>query len=170
MRLTGFEAIEYAEQEGLALNKEADSIDDAVEGLTIAEAEAIAVDRPDLIWLEVPADEYYGERRNMEPGTELSRPPRRAGQRRDELAPGENGGTRGQDRGAAGTPGGGMAAGGLAGTNSAYAVPDGNELEEAMSAGIFDHSGDKVATDEPQSGRSGGAVGGTPAGKRVSPK
>ena len=35
--------------------------------MTVAEAEAIATDRPDLIWLDVPADEYYGERRNMEP-------------------------------------------------------------------------------------------------------
>jgi hypothetical protein len=67
MRLTGFDAIEFAEREGLALNKMADRIDGEVEGLTIAEAEAIATDRPDLIWLEVPADEYYGERRNMEP-------------------------------------------------------------------------------------------------------
>jgi hypothetical protein len=66
MRLTGFEAIEFAEREGLTLNKAADHIDDAVEGLTIAEAEAIATDRPDLIWLEVTSDEYY-EPRNMEP-------------------------------------------------------------------------------------------------------
>lgn len=68
MRLTGFEAIEFAEKEGLTLNKAADSIDDEVTGLSIAEAEAIAVEDPDLIWLVVPADEYYGERRNMEPG------------------------------------------------------------------------------------------------------
>lgn len=67
MRLTGFEAIEFAEREGFSLNKAADRIDEEMTGLTIAEAEAIATDRPDLIWLEVPADEYYGERRNMEP-------------------------------------------------------------------------------------------------------
>jgi hypothetical protein len=150
MRLTGFDAIEYAEQEGLTLNKLADSIDDGASGLTIAEAEAIADEDADLIWLDVPEDEYYGERRNMEPGTELSGPTRLAGQRRDELAPGQNSGERARDSGAIGTPGGGTAAGGLAGTNAAYAVP--------------------VTTDEPQSGRSGGAVGGTPAGKRVSPR
>jgi hypothetical protein len=68
MRLTGFEAIEFAEKEGLALNKIADSIDDEVHNLTIAEAEAIATEDPDLIWLVVPDEEYFGERRNMEPG------------------------------------------------------------------------------------------------------
>jgi hypothetical protein len=67
MKLTGFEAIEFAEKEGLPLNKAADSIDDAVEGLTIAEAEAIAADAPELIWVAVEEQEYYGERRNMEP-------------------------------------------------------------------------------------------------------
>jgi hypothetical protein len=66
MRLTGFEAIEFAEKEGLTLNKKADAIDEARSGLTIAEAEAIAVDDPDLIWLEVSEAEY-GERRNMRP-------------------------------------------------------------------------------------------------------
>jgi hypothetical protein len=169
MRLTGFEAIEFAEREGLTLSKQADSIDDGATGLSIAEAEAIADDRPDLIWLDVSEDEYYGERRNMEPGAEPSRPPRRAGQRRDELAPGEDSGARSRDYGAIGTPGGGLASGGLAGTNAPDGAPDEN-LEDAMASGIHDHSGDKVATDEPQSGRAGGAVGGTPAGKRVSPK
>lgn len=67
MRLTGFEAIEFAEKEGYRLNKSGDSIDDAVEGLTIAEAEAIASDNPDLVWLEIPA-EAYGVRKNMRPG------------------------------------------------------------------------------------------------------
>ena len=67
MRLTGFDAIEFAEREGLTLNKKADRIDEELTGMTVAEAEAIATDRPDLIWLDVPADEYYGERRNMEP-------------------------------------------------------------------------------------------------------
>jgi hypothetical protein len=67
MKLTGFEAIEFAEKEGLPLNKAADSIDDALEGLSIGEAEAIATEDPDLIWLVVPDEEYYGERRNMEP-------------------------------------------------------------------------------------------------------
>lgn len=67
MRLTGFEAIEYAEKEGLKLNKAADHIDEEAFGLSIAEAEVIAADRPDLIWLVVPASKHYGERTNMEP-------------------------------------------------------------------------------------------------------
>ena len=67
MKLTGFEAIEYAEKEGLSLNKAADRVDDEQTGLTIAEAEAIATEDPDLIWIRVPESEYYGERKNMEP-------------------------------------------------------------------------------------------------------
>jgi len=68
MKLKGFDAIEFAEKEGLPLNKAADSIDDAVQGLSVAEAEAIAAEDPDLIWLVVDDQEYFGERRNMEPG------------------------------------------------------------------------------------------------------
>jgi hypothetical protein len=68
MRLTGFDAIEFAEKEGLTLNKAADSIDEQASGLTVAEAEAIAADNPELIWLVVPEETYYGERKNMEPG------------------------------------------------------------------------------------------------------
>jgi hypothetical protein len=167
MRLTGFEAIEYAEQEGLTLNKAGDRIDDEVRGLSVAEAEAIADSDPDLIWIEVPADEYYGEPRNMEPGSEPTRPPKLAGQRRDELLPGQDSGRQARDRGATGTPGGGLAAGGLAGTNFGDGSPDDADLEDAMSTGLHDHSGDSEESDEPQSGRAGGAVGGTPAGKRT---
>ncbi|MCC6419495.1 MAG: hypothetical protein IT429_14780 [Gemmataceae bacterium] len=68
MRLIGFDAIQFAEQEGLALNKEADHIDPACSGLTVAEAEAIASEDASLIWLEVPDEVYYGEPRNMKPG------------------------------------------------------------------------------------------------------
>lgn len=67
MRLTGFAAIEYAEKEGLKLNKAADKIDPEQNGLTVAEAEAIADEDPDLIYVDVPKEEYYGELRNMEP-------------------------------------------------------------------------------------------------------
>lgn len=68
MRLIGFEAIEFAEKEGLTLNKRADHIDEARSGLTIAEAEAIATDDPDSIWLNVSQNEYYGQPKNMLPG------------------------------------------------------------------------------------------------------
>ena len=171
MRLTGFEAIEFAEKEGLTLNKAATSIDEVAEGLSIAEAEAIADDDddPDLIWLDVPADEYYGEPRNMEPGTEPTRGPRLAGQRPDELLPGQNSDTGSREIGAAGTPGGGLAAGGLAGTNAPDGEPE-SGLEEALAFGPADRAGDERQAGEPQSGRSGGAVGGTPAGKMARPK
>jgi len=169
MRLTGFEAIEFAEREGLTLNKAATSIDEGAEGLSIAEAEAIADDDPELVWLDVHADEYYGEPRNMEPGTEPTRGPRLAGQRPDELLPGQNSGAGSREIGAAGAPGGGLAAGGLAGTNAPDGEPE-NGLEEALVFGPADRAGDERQVGEPQSGRSGGAVGGTPAGKRARPK
>ena len=67
MRITGFDAISFAEREGLTLNKSADSIDGPADGLTIAEAEAIATIRPDLIWLDVSQADYFGEPKNMRP-------------------------------------------------------------------------------------------------------
>ena len=67
MRLTGFEAIEYAEKESIRLNKAEDRIDPARSGLSVAEAEAIASEDPDLIWIEVEDEQYYGERVNMKP-------------------------------------------------------------------------------------------------------
>lgn len=66
-RLRGFEAIEFAEKEGLALNKAADAIDGPAHGLSVAEAEAIASDNPELIWVDV-AEGDYGVRKNMRPG------------------------------------------------------------------------------------------------------
>ena len=96
---------------------------------------------------------------------------RRAGQLPDELLPGQTNddppGTH-----AAGTPGGGAAAGGLAGTNLGNGSPDDVEnLDDALASGLDDHSGDTVDSgDEPQSGRAGGAVGGTPANKRIKPR
>jgi len=67
MKVTGFDAIAYAEREGLTLNKEADHIDPERFGLTVAEAEAIAADDPDLIWIVVPENEFYGQGKNMKP-------------------------------------------------------------------------------------------------------
>lgn len=71
---------------------------------------------------------------------------------------------------AAGTPGGGTARGGLAGTNVGRGSPRGAKLERAMGSGKYDVDS---TSDEPEeettralSGRSGGAVGGTPANKR----
>ena len=58
MRLTGYAAIEFAEKHNLALSKHADAVDDPATGLTIAEAEAVAEDDEDLIFLDVPDEEY----------------------------------------------------------------------------------------------------------------
>lgn len=73
------------------------------------------------------------------------------------------------DTHAAGTPGGGSAVGGLAGTNVGSGAPDGADLESAMGSGTFDD--DDIEADLPaEAGHTGGAVGGTPANKRATGK
>jgi len=69
---------------------------------------------------------------------------------------------------AAGTAGGGTAIGGLAGTNFGDGEPDVEELQQATGSGNYDME-DSRDIDQltPLSGRSGGAVGGTPARKRA---
>jgi hypothetical protein len=71
---------------------------------------------------------------------------------------------------AAGTPGGGTAMGGLAGTNVGSGAPDGADLQNAMGSGTFDDD-DQTEDEEDElpaeAGSSGGAVGGTPANKRA---
>jgi hypothetical protein len=59
MRLTGFAAIEFAEKHNLRLKKHGDPVDGPVEGLTVAEAEAIADQDERLIYLDVSDQEYY---------------------------------------------------------------------------------------------------------------
>lgn len=90
--------------------------------------------------------------------------------RPDERAPNDPPGRAGSGAGdihAAGTPAGGTAVGGLAGTNVGHGDPDNADLEAAEGSGDFDARLD--ADGEPaQSGFSGGAVGGVPAGKRTS--
>jgi len=71
---------------------------------------------------------------------------------------------------AAGTAGGGTAVGGLAGSNEGNGDPRVSELQEATGSSNFDADDDRVNEDWPTSGRSGGAVGGTPARKRSSGK
>jgi len=97
------------------------------------------------------------------------------GLRADGPPPGTPGGPKEQEEGndshAAGTPGGGTAIGGLAGTNIGIGEPEGDELEDAMGNGIFDTSIETEKQEElleGYSGRSGGAVGGFPANKRAS--
>jgi hypothetical protein len=67
---------------------------------------------------------------------------------------------------AAGTPGGGSASGGLAGTNVGDGSPDGVDLEDALGSGVLDNEGEDE-DQPPYAGPSGGAVGGTPAEKRA---
>jgi hypothetical protein len=58
MRLKGFDAIVYAEEQGLPLNRFPGPTNEARTGLSVAEAEAIATDDEDLIYLDVPDAEY----------------------------------------------------------------------------------------------------------------
>lgn len=58
MRLTGYTAIEFAEKHNLRLSKHADDYDEAATGLTVPEAEAIAEEDEDLIYLDLRDDEY----------------------------------------------------------------------------------------------------------------
>jgi RNA polymerase-binding transcription factor DksA len=104
------------------------------------------------------------------------------GLRADGPPPGAPGGppedtTIGNDPHAVGTPGGGTAIGGLAGTNIGIGEPDTPALEHAMASGNFDVAIEteqvaRTATPEVDetsgyAGPSGGAVGGTPANKRT---
>lgn len=104
--------------------------------------------RPDR-WLGVPGHE--GLSQTGSPGRVVGR---------------EIGGAPG-DVHAAGTPGGGAAWGGLAGTNIGGGSPDGVNLEESA-AGPDPEPKDERADEETEarSGPAGGAVGGTPANKR----
>lgn len=70
------------------------------------------------------------------------------------------------DRHAVGTPGGGTAVGGLAGTTIGDGAPTGAGLEDAAGTGNFDVILEEEDSQE-YGGPSGGAVGGTPANKRA---
>jgi len=83
---------------------------------------------------------------------------------RDSAAP-SSGTSTARDTHAAGTAGGGTAVGGLAGTNQGSGDPENVDLERATASGDFDAR--EGADDEPEGGPHGGAVGGTPAGKRA---
>jgi RNA polymerase-binding transcription factor DksA len=72
-----------------------------------------------------------------------------------------------QDVHAAGSPGGGAAAGGLAGATKGDGSPDVHELEAAMGSGNFDvHEGEDESRGAPLANRRGSAISGTPATKR----
>jgi hypothetical protein len=69
---------------------------------------------------------------------------------------------------AAGTPGGGTASGGLAGTNAGDGSPDDVNLENPMGSGVLDQGGEEDDDGPPYAGPAGGSVGGTPAEGRAS--
>ena len=68
---------------------------------------------------------------------------------------------------AAGTAGGGTAVGGLAGTNIGDGAPTRAGLEDAMGSGNFDAEEVDAEDNNAYAGLTGGAVVGTPAGKRA---
>jgi RNA polymerase-binding transcription factor DksA len=68
---------------------------------------------------------------------------------------------------AAGTAGGGTSIGGMAGGTEGDGDPVISELDEATGSSFFDAEDDRPDGRTPRSGPSGGAVGGTPAGKRA---
>jgi DnaK suppressor protein len=79
------------------------------------------------------------------------------------------GSRREADSHAVGTPGGGDASGGLAGSNSGHGDPQIADLEDAMGNGGFDpDDADDEERPVPRAGRGGGAVGGSPANNRAS--
>lgn len=89
--------------------------------------------------------------------------------RPDERAPNEPAGPPGSGAGdihAAGAPAGGSAVGGLAGTNIGDGSPENADIDAAGGSGEFDVALD-ADEEEGYTGISGGAVGGTPAGKRA---
>lgn len=70
---------------------------------------------------------------------------------------------------AVGTPGGGAAMGGLAGSNEGRGDPDVTDLNEAAGSGNYDTAETRREEEDegPRAGPTGGAVGGTPARKRA---
>ena len=67
---------------------------------------------------------------------------------------------------AVGTAGGGTPIGGLAGGTEGSGEPAVSQLDEATGSSYFDSEDDRDRGQTPMSGRSGGAVGGTPVFKR----
>ena len=108
--------------------------------------------------------------RNSAPRDEQPALQRRAGQREDELLPGQSNDDASSDdmRGdAAGSPAGGLGSSGLGGLPRGDGSPSSHAIEDEVPDSPDDDLRDTVEGTHPMSGRSGGAVGGTPAGKRA---
>lgn len=65
MRLSGYGAIEYAEEHGMELSKYQDPIEGPREGLSVEEAREIAREDPNLIHLDVEEMDYYIDEADM---------------------------------------------------------------------------------------------------------
>ena len=66
-RITGRDAIDYAEATGADLNLYANAIDDARDDLDVDEARAIASEDPSLIWIDIPDHRAEIERYQIAP-------------------------------------------------------------------------------------------------------
>ena len=88
--------------------------------------------------------------------------------RPDELPPNHRGapGSAAGDPHAAGAPAGGSAVGGLGGVNVGDGDPANADIDAAGGGGNFDRDLE-IDDESAYAGRSGGAVGGTPANKRT---
>lgn len=60
MRLIGFDAIDYAERTGMVLNHPSGCAHDGYR-ISISEAEGIAMEAPERIWLIVPDEDMVSE-------------------------------------------------------------------------------------------------------------
>lgn len=59
--IKGYEAIEFAERNGLTLSKFADPVEGARDGLTVDEAREVAAEDPSLVYVEAQTEEMaYG--------------------------------------------------------------------------------------------------------------
>src|SRR3954466_11877516 len=96
---------------------------------------------------------------------------RRAGLLPDERDPNDDSSEGPFDQYAAGSAGGGLAVGGLGGTTVGDGSPDNADTESPMADPLDDDHATvedvENDSDGPYGGVSGGAVGGTPAGKRA---
>ncbi|HEV7282146.1 MAG TPA: TraR/DksA C4-type zinc finger protein [Pirellulaceae bacterium] len=109
----------------------------------------------------------HGPEDTMQPEGFMNERGDRAGSLFAEMSGRSERGDEQTDRYATGTAGGGTAFGGLGGTNEGRGEPDVAELSNAHANGESDvDEAYEEGDDDPRSGRSGGAVGGTPANKR----
>jgi DnaK suppressor protein len=102
--------------------------------------------------------------RPRNPRETLANHANQSGEPRDQVKAARSGDGRELADSAAGTAGGGTAAGGLAGTNHGAGDPEDVDLEQATASGRFNPESEDP--DAPYSGSSAGTIGGAPANGR----